>query len=240
MANFQVSLTDPATGDVDISIANDILSVVDHSNYGESVPEAGHERSDFSDFYKVIIGLPDGGEYVFSSLGDGDEAIDPPDDGDPEVDYAYTTGDGQYWIKVYVVPTYNSGASYLIATTPYVYYDGKIWRVKINSSGVTPVEGANYTEITDIDDLPSKYRLAQRIVVYQQGKRTWARRLYNANVVNNRIGENWEQLLRDPEFIDSVRLSISIASIPVLMAADMWDKVDTNINQLKQISSKYE
>jgi len=239
MANFQISLVDPNTGQPDITVANDILAIQDHSNYDESVPEAGHARADFKDFYKLIIGLPNGDEHRFSSLGDGDEIIDTPDAGDPQVDYSYPSGDGIYWVYVYSVPTYNPAASYDIATNPYIYYGGKLWRVLINSTGVTPVEGANYTEVT-LNQLSSKYRIAQRLVIYNDGKRTWARRLYNANAVNNRVGDNWEKLLADPEFRDSVRLFISITSIPVLMAADDWAGVDKNINQLKQISSKYE
>ena len=241
MANFALSLINPETSKPDITVANDIMTIVDHSNYGESVPEAGHARANFTDFYRLKIDLPTGDSFLYSTLiGDGDELIDPPSDGDPEVAYPYTTGDGQYWITIYTVPTYSAGASYLYTTTPYVYYDGKVWRILQDVSGTTPIEGDYYAEVTDWELLPDKYRLAQRVVVYNQAKRTWARRVYNANAVNERIGDNWEKLLKDPEFIDAMRLDLSIRAIPILMAASQWNKVDSNINSMKQISSKYE
>lgn len=242
MANFALSLIDPITGIADISIASGIITIVDRSNYDDGSPEAGHARSNFSSFYKLKLTLPNLTEYLYSSISDGDEVIATPSAGgagDPHVHYTYLTGDGQYWVTIYTVPTYSAGAAYLITTTPYVYYNSIIWRALQNSTGQTPAETAYWTEVTDIETLPAKYRLAQRIVVYAEMKRCYARRVYNANVVNNKIGENYEKLLKDPEFIDAVRLFIAINSIPVLMAADDFTSVDTNINFGKQISSKY-
>jgi hypothetical protein len=242
MANFATSLINPVTGVADISISNGVISIIDRSNYDDSSPEAGHSRSNFSSFYKLKITLPDLTEYLYSTLGDGEGIIAAPStgsSGDPHVDYTYSTGDGQYWVTIYTVPTYSAIAAYLYSTTPYVYYGSTIWKALQNSTGVTPTEGAYWTAITDIDLLPSKYRLAQRIVVYSEAKRCYARRIYNANVVNNKIGENWEKLLKDSEFIDAIRLFVSINSIPVLMAADRFTEVDVNINFCKQIASKY-
>jgi len=242
MASFAISLINSVTSVADISIANGIITIVDHSNYDDSSPEVGHSRSNFSSFYKLKITLPDLTDYLYSSIGDGDAVIAAPSagsTGDPHVHYTYSNGDGQYWVTIYSVPTYSSIAAYLIANTPYVYYNAKIWKALQNSTGNTPVEGAYWTEVTDIELLPTKYRLAQRIVVYSEAKRCYARRIYNANAVNNKIGANWEKLLKDPEFIDAIKLFISINSIPVLMAADRWTDVDTNINLCKQIASKY-
>jgi hypothetical protein len=179
---------------------------------------------------------------LYTTLGDGEAVIAAPSagsTGDPHVDYTYLSGDGQYWVTIYTVPTYSAIANYLLATAPYVYYNSTIWKALQNASGQTPVEGAYWTEVTDIDLLPAKYRLAQRIVVYAEAKRCYARRIYNTNAINNLIGSNWEKLLKDPEFIHAIQLFISINSIPVLMAADRWTEVDTNINLCKQIASKY-
>lgn len=241
MANFQITLVDPVTGLPDITVENGVISIVDHSNYGDAVPEAGHARANFTDYYKVKFVLPNGLSYLYSSKypTDGDVLISTPSAGDPTVDYTYTTGDGQYWIYVYSVPTYAAGASYLFSTTPYVWYADKLWQCLQNSTGSTPTENANWHEVT-LDELPAKYRIAQRTVIVSDAKRHYARRIYNANVINNRIGENWEQLLKDPEYIDACRYFVSINSVPVLMAADDWSKVDTNINFMKQLSAKYE
>lgn len=241
MANFQISLVDPITGLPDITVENGVISIVDHSNYGDAVPEAGHARANFTDYYRVKIGLPNGLSYMYSSNypTDGDILISTPSVGNPTVDYTYATGDGQYWIYVYAVPTFSAGAPYLFSTTPHVWYANKLWKCLQNSTGEVPTENAYWHEVT-MDELPAKYRLAQRSVIVSDAKRTYARRIYNANVVNNRIGENWEQLLRDPEFIAALRFFVSINSIPVLMAAEDWAKVDVNINFMKQLSSNYE
>lgn len=242
MSAFAVSLINPVTGIADISIASGIINIIDHSNYDDGSPEAGHARSNFSNYYKLKILMPNLTEYLYSSMGDGDEVIATPSAGgagDPHVHYTYNTGDGQYWVTIYTVPTYSAGAAYLIATTPYVYYNLTIWRALQNSTGQTPAETAYWTEVTDIETLPTKYRLAQRIVVYAEAKRCYARRIYNVNSVNNLIGANWEKLLKDSEFIDAIKLFVAINSIPVLMAADRWTEVDTNINLCKEIASKY-
>jgi hypothetical protein len=242
MATFQVSLIDPITGVADISVASGVITISDNSNYDDVSPEAGHVRANFSTFYKVRIIEPTLAEYLFSSIGDGDAVVATPSAGGagtPTVNYTYAAGDGQYWIYIYTIPTYSAIAAYLLSTTPYVYYNSIIWRLLQNATGQTPSEGAYWTALTDLEALPAKYRLAQRIVVYTEAKRCYARRIYNANAVNNLIGANWEKLLNDPEYIDATRLFVAINSIPVLMAADRWTEVDTTINFCKQTASKY-
>jgi hypothetical protein len=239
MANFALSLINPITTLPDITVAANVMSIVDHSNYGDGT-EAGHARVNFASFYKVKIVTPSGSVYWFSSLGDGDAAVVAPSAGNPTVEYSYSTGDGQYWVTVYALPNYSAGANYQVANTPHVWYGDKVWKCLRNTIGNAPVAGLDWEEVPSIDSLPAKYRVAQRVVVYADAKRTYARRIFNANTVNNRIGENWEKLLRDPEYIDAVRLFIAINSIPVSMAAANWTAVDTSINFTKQIASKYE
>ena len=119
MANFQISITDPTTLQVAITDSNDILTIVDHSNYDDSSAEAGHEQADFSDFRKIKIVQPNGAEYLLSSEypTDGDITLAVPAGQTLPLStsYSYTTGDGTYWIYLYSVPTYNSGVSYLFA-----------------------------------------------------------------------------------------------------------------------------
>ena len=239
MANFNISLIDPSTGSVDIAVSSGVLSVTDHSNYDTNT-EAGHARSDFSDFYKVLITLPSGNTFLYSSLGDGQESVSAPSAGDPSVDYIYPSGDGQYWVTVYTLPTYNPAAAYLFSTAPIVYYLGHIWKALTDSAAVTPVEGVNWTEVVSIDDLPDKYRLAERAVIYADCKKFYARRLYNANCINNLIGDNWEKLIRDPDFIIAVEMFISINAVPVLMTYSRWTEIDSCINLMKYLSSKGE
>jgi hypothetical protein len=238
MASFQVSLTNPITDLPDITISSGVMTITDHSNYGESVPEAGHARSNFTDFYKVLITLPTGTYVLFSSLGDGDDTATVPAAGDPQVDYTYLSGDGQYFVTIYTLPTYDPSAAYLISTTPYVYYATKVYRCLQSGTGQQPdISPTYWIEVTDIDLLPTKYRVEQRTVVYVEAKKMFARKIYNANVLNNKVGENWEKLLRDPDFVVAVEALVGINAIPILLEASRFSEIDTTINLLKQLAS---
>jgi len=236
--NFQISLTSPITDLPDITIVSGVATIVDHSNYGESVPEAGHARADFKDFYKMLITLPTGAEYLYSSIGDGDAVITTPDAGDPEVDYTYLSGDGQYFVTIYVLPTYKPEAPYYLPTIPYVYNSGIIYKCIQSGTGQTPATSPTYWEVvTDIDLLPSKYRLEQRTVIYADVKKFYARKIYNAAVLNAKVGDNWEKLFKDPDFITAVKFFVGINAIPVEMEASRFTEIDTTINHLKSLAS---
>jgi hypothetical protein len=246
MSNFQVSITSPTTELPDVTVSSGVLSIVDHSNYSTS-DEVGHLEADFANFYKMLITLPSGDEYLYSSLYpvDGDELIDTPDAGAPDADYTYPSGDGQYWLTIYALPTYSGAVSYVYSTSNpiYVYYptDGKIYKNIQSTGGVDLIADPTYwTEVTDIELLPSKYRLNQRIVIYADSKSTYARLIYRANALNNIIGENWEKILKDSDAVNAIRMFIGINAIPVLLAASRFDEIDTTINNLKSISSAYE
>jgi len=244
MANFQLSITNPVTTVIDVTDANDILTIVDHSNYDEAVPEAGHAQTDFSDFRKMKLILPNAAEYLFSSFypAEGDATLVVPSGNVLPLStaYSYTTGDGQYWIYLYALPTYNAAAAYLIATAPIVYYNDAMWKLLQNGTGQTPAEGAYWTEVTDVDDLTAKYRIAQRVVLYSDQKEVWARRVYNAVVINNSLGVTVEQLFRDPEWVDAMKMYMNISAIPVLMKVDAWAMVDVITNFGKEMKGKYE
>jgi hypothetical protein len=238
MASFQVTLVNPATDQPDITISSGVVTIQDHSNYGESVPEAGHTRADFKDFYKVLITLPTGAEYLFSSLGDGDEIASTPSLGDPEVDYTYLNGDGQYFVTIYTLPTYDPSAAYVITTTPYVYYATKVYQCIQSGTGQQPdTSTAYWTEVTDMDLLPSKYRVEQRTVIYVDAKKFFARKIYTACVVNGKVGDNWEKVIRDPDAILAIEALLDISAIPVMLEASRFTEIDTVINHLKQLAS---
>jgi hypothetical protein len=238
MSSFQVSLTSPITDLPDVTISSGVVSIIDHSNYGESVPEAGHARADFSEFYKMLITLPTGDTVLYSSIGDGDVSITTPDAGDPTVDYTYLNGDGQYFVTIYVLPTYNAASSYYLPTAPYVYSSGVIYKCLQSGSGQTPASSPTYWEVvTDIDLLPSKYRLEQRTVIYVDCKKLYARKVYNANVVNGKIGDNWEKLIKDPDWVVAMESLLGISAIPILLEASRFTEIDTSINLLKQRAS---
>jgi hypothetical protein len=238
MASFQVSLTDPITDAPDIIISSGVMTITDHSNYAESVPEAGHARSDFSDFYKVLITLPTGAAYLFSSLGDGDAIITTPSAGDPVIDYTYLLGDGQYFVTIYTLPTYSPSAPYVLSTAPYVYSAGVVYKCIQSGTGQTPASSPAYwTAVASIDSLPAKYRLEQRTVIYADAKRFYARKIYTASVVNGKVGDNFEKVIRDPDVILALEALIDINAIPVLLETSRFAEIDTVINHLKQLAS---
>jgi len=242
--NFQISITNPTTAQVDITDQNDILTIVDHSNYDEASPEVGHNQADFDALRKLRIVLPTGTSYLFSSLypTDGDVTLVVPAGQvlPLSTQYSYATGDGKYVVTLYALPTWDTGYSYLVITAPYVWYSGKAYKCLQNSSANQPDTSPTYWEVVDdLDDLTAKYRLEQNITVYSDMKEIWARLVYIANCVNHKVGCRFEDLLRDPAFVDSVRLCLMMDSIPVLMKVDAWDEIDTNINQAKVIAAKY-
>jgi len=244
MANFQITITNPITLQVDITDQNDVLTIVDHSNYDDASPEAGHNQADFADLRRMKITLPTGTEYLLSSLYplEGDITLAVPAGAvlPMSTAYAYTTGDGKYIIELVVVPTWGTGYSYLFSTAPYVYYDGVVYRCLQNSSANIPDEAPTYWEPqATVSTVSSKYKLTQNIVPISDMKEVWARLVFNVNCVNNKVGPRYEDLFRDPQFIDAVRLCLLMDSIPVLMKVDAWTEVAMNVNFAKEISAKY-
>ena len=246
MANFLLSLTDPITLLTDVTVTAGILNIHDNSNYATST-EVGHLQSNFDDFYKIKIINPAGTEYLFSAI-----TADPLADAvlaKPSVTlptgtaWTYGGGDGQYWIILYAVPTWSSGTSYLLTNTPFVYYLGVLYEC-IHDTGASvtlpAVDTTNWRVLSDEDDLPVKYRIALQTVIYEGAKSAYARRIYNANCVNNKMGNNWEKMLYDKDFVAAIQLFVSINSLPVLMAESRFSEVDLNINLTKQIASETE
>jgi len=246
MANFQVTITNPTTGLVDITDLNDVLTLVDHSNYDDAAPEAGHNQADFADLRKLKIVLPTGTTYLFSSLyptdlSDITLAVPAGAALPMSTAYAYTTGDGKYVLTLYTIPTWGTGYAYLVATAPYVYYDvdGKYYKCLQNSTANIPSSSPTYWEAVTLDTLSAKYRLVQTITITSDAEEVWARLVYIANCVNLKIGCYGEELFRDEAWLDSVKLCQITATIPVLMKVDAWDEIESNINLSKQIAAKY-
>jgi len=246
MANFSASLINPTTGLVDITDKDSVLKIVDHSNYGESTPEAGHAKSDFAHFRKIKIILPSGTSYLFSSLypADGNVILDVPASATLpiETQYSYNTGDGRYEVILYTLPTWNSSANYLVANNVYVYRNtnGKIYKLLQNSTNNIPESSPTYwAEVTNVDTLPTKYRVDQNVAVVSTMRNVWARRVYNANCVNHKVGCRYEELFNDEEFIDAVRLWLCMYASDVLLQLSDWEALEDVINFTKQIEAKY-
>lgn len=242
MATFQASMTNPVSGIFDVTSSNNILTLVDHSNYGDISPEDGHAKSDFADFRKLRITLPDKTEYLFSSIGDGDAVIPAPSETTLPIDttYPYDTGDGQYIIDLYTLPTWNPSTAYTEYDPHCVYYDGIMYKALRSSTYVTPLGSVSYWEaVSDINNLPLKYRVLKRIVVTSDMRELRDRLMYNANVVGRGIGAGWKEIIKDKEWIDALKLDMILNRIPILMDVKAWTEVDLMVAFSKEIALKH-
>jgi hypothetical protein len=249
MAAFQVSITNPSTGLVDVTDQNDVLGIVDHSNYSDGT-EPGHAQANFSQFRMIKLELPTGTTYLFSSLypTHGDVALSVPNGSTLPLStlYNYTSGDGKYVITLYALPTWSLTDPYQIAYAPYIWYNNKIYKCLQNSFNNIPSSSPTYWEdkgAFDIDTidtiLPTKYKLIQNIILSSDMKEVWARRVYNSLIANGIVGPVYENLFNDPEYIDALTLDLGIKALPVLLRLEAWDEVENIVNVSKQIRSKY-
>jgi hypothetical protein len=249
MANFLISITDPVTTEAAVTDINDILTVTDYSNYGESVPEVGHNKSDFNAYRRLKITLPTGVEYLFSSRypTEGDVTLPVPSTETLPIAtaYSYPSGDGRYILTLYALPTWGSGYAYVYSSGNPVYIwhtaTAKVYKLLQNSTNNVPGSAPTYwQETTDVETLSSKYRLVQNVTLVSDMKECMARRVYDVNCINNIAGVREELLLRDPEFMDAIKLFLGIRAIPILMRVSAWTEIETIVNNSRLIKAKYE
>ncbi len=235
MPNFQISITDPITGLPSISSNGSATTIKDYSNYTTNT-EVGHTQAFFNAFRKVKFINPDGTSHLFSTLGDGDElTISAAGSVLPLQDvYDYLQGDGVYTVNLYTLPTWGGFVPYMVATVPYVYYNGVIYKCLLNNTGFTPnTNPLKWEVITDIDLLPAKYRISQKYAVKCDMLVCFANKVKAANCVT--IGCNWALLPKDKNYSDAVQLDMIIQSIPYLVDNGNWSDVVNAINLSKQI-----
>jgi len=234
MATFAVSILDGTT--YDVTIQSGVVTIVDHSNYDTNT-ESGHAQSDFSSYKKIYVTDPDGTEYVFSTLGDGDALINPPSGEVLPISTVYTsTGDGVYTMYLEAVPTWNAAASYVFADGHYVYYNTKLYKALQNSTNKDPITQTAYWEEVDAVDLPAKYRLEYKFAIvcdletcYQQATYAAMCAIESVSCKNN--------LCCEPNFVNACKLSVLIYHVEVLAANSDWDRATTVINMGSQICS---
>jgi len=234
MANFLASILD-SSNVPSISASNNIVTLKDYSNYSTNV-EAGHAKSDFSEFRKIKFINPDGTSYLLSTLGDGDALTIPASSASlPIVDtYTYSQGDGVYSVTLYTVPTWNSAVSYALITVPYVYYQGSVYMCVANSTDIVPgTDSTKWAVVSSIDSLPTKYRVYQPFVVMCDIQLCFTKKVLACNC--SAVGCNYAKLSNDKNFMDADRLSLIMEGIPYLVNQGLWSLIADNINLAKQI-----
>ena len=179
MANFAISITNPTTGDKDISSNSTTITVVDHSNYDTNT-ELGHTQADFSYFYKVKFTNPDGTTYIFSSIGDGDSVIPTPSVSVLPISilYNYTTGDGVYNVCVMAVPNWNKGVDYVVGQC--VSFRNALYICIDNTLAGTPPTDDKFWAVISEDDLAQKYRLCTNFAVTCATNECFIRHIHDA------------------------------------------------------------
>lgn len=229
MANFGISVIG-SNSLPDIEANGSTITVIDHSNYDTNT-ESGHTQADFSSYYKIKFLNPDGTTYVFSSVGDGDASLTVPASCVLPITtvYTYTTGDGVYALYMYSVPTYNNAASYSV-DSDYVYYNGSIYKcIQVTAGGNDPTDTTYWEVITDIDDLPTKYRIYQRFAVICDIQQCFMTKVHLAYCAVEGIGCN-NELCKNEDFLTAAELQMVISQVPILVDRNDWAGVSHVIN----------
>ena len=212
-------------------------SAVDGTSVFE-IGEPGHLKSYFTDFRKILINCPDSIDYLLSSLGDGDATTVPAATASLPISdtYSYTTGDGLYTITLYTLPTWDAAVAYLSIRNVYVYYSGSVYHLLTDDTATTPGTDATVWElISDIDDLPSRYRQQVRYAVlcditscYRNGVIS-ADQKVKCTVCNNEV---W---MRNSNVQRVMKLWMVLQAVPVLMYQGLYDEVIDTINMGRKL-----
>ena len=211
----------------DWTVATDTTSVY-------NISEAGHLQSYFTDYRQIEITKPDNSVVT---LTPSTIAL-PYNSTLPITDSAdiTTTGDGVYTVVLTSVPTWSATVAYKFITTPYVYYNGSIYKNLQDSLNNIPSTSATYwTVVTDITTLPLKYRYTGYIAVYCGIMSCYLSKMFIAESKNECSGCNSEQFMRDSYIQAAIKLWLAVTSIPILASVPDWDKVRDTINYAKNI-----
>lgn len=232
MADFQVSLLD-TNNSVALSADSGTLTIGDYSNYFTST-ESGHTDAEFSDYKKITVTDPDEVDYVFSTLGDGDELISPPSSfvSSPiNNTYSYTD-DGQYTVKIEAVPTW--GSSFTYQQYDCVYYIDTLYQCQQSSTNNNPAASADYWTAIVSDELSDKYRIIEWSIILDEGRECWVDKIYEANLELN-AKCNDSDLCKNRNFRKAMRLDNLIQGISVYDNLRDWDKTEELYSKFQDI-----
>jgi hypothetical protein len=234
MANFAVSILDGTT--YDVTIQNGVVTITDHSNYDDNT-ESGHYQVNFEDYKKIYVTDPNGNEYVFSSLGDGDALINAPQGQTLPISTLYTsTGDGVYTLILETIPTWAGiGGIYSLTDEHHVYYNGKIYRsLQDGNFNKNPETQTTYWEEVEAEDLPVKYRLEYKFAVACDLINCFQQLTYSAICAIESLSCQ-SNLCSNTYFVNARKLNTILEHISVLAANNDWDRVTSVINLGSQI-----
>jgi len=133
--------------------------------------------------------------------------------------------------------TYDIDLKFYYATFPYVYYSTKVYKALQDSTNQNPATATAYwEEVTDIEDLPTKYRLYVRFSVIPDIQLAFANRVKDAFCTDLLYGCNWEKLVKNANYQKAAKLDLGINYMQKLMNVDAWSEVTDIINRMKTLS----
>lgn len=233
--DFQISILN-TLNEESVLVTEDSIVVNDRTDY-VGTDESGHTKLDFTDFRKIILTSNTGYSYTLSSLGDGDAAIDPPDEAvsnpDDDVFIPYVE-DGIYTLALMAVPTWNGTDTYV--QDHCVYHGGVLYQALQGTTNDEPgVEGSEgFWEEIDEDDLPSKYRHEYSFPAIYDLQIRHADFIKEA--CSDNIGNVGVNFLENSSWEKSARLDNIISAISVYAAEEEWNTCDHLIAASKLIT----
>lgn len=233
MATFQASIYN--SGILAVSVSGTNLTVTDYSNYDTNTQFA---QTEFTDYRKIKILQPDGTEYLFSSISDGDVSCIVPNGATlPITDqYAYTSGDGVYEFTLYALPTWSASVSYLLSTGDHVYRSGKMYKALQNSTNKDPLTQPTYwEEVTDEDNLGGNYISTGRTAIVCDLQKCYITLTHSAAAAQNCYSCNNTKLCNIKEWKNAVQLLMYLEAIQGEVDRQAWNNVTNLINAGRQI-----
>ena len=242
MPNFQASLYNTGNAAIDVSLDTEcsVLTIVDNSNYATS-DEEGHLLANFDTFRQLEIKRPNGVTFNYDAEGNLDGAWNAPSGGTTTVTHTMVDDetDGVYYVNLYVVPTYDNGATYThtTASPKAVYYQGKLYRTITTTVGNLPTDTTYWEEI-EREDLSAKYLYTAIFALTCRNlKRCYERLVHEANcVIKDDLCDD-ELLCRNKSFLDAAKLRINLDGIAFAAKNQQWEEVTSITNAANKICS---
>lgn len=241
---YQTSMHDVAT-DVDLLDVNATcsgLAFTDNSNWDEN-NEEGHALADFSNYRRVVLTRPLGGQYIYSFIAgdDVDEIIAPASSGNQQFTYSFidTDVDGRYQVRICEYPTWGITYNYSASRLTVVYYDGVLYRCITSNVGSQPDTNPTDWEVyepTEEQEAITRYCYTANVAILcisldecMETKNHEAVCLIQSNFCND------DYLCKNKAFMDYIKLRIYRDGIEYAMYRRAWSEVDADFNSTRQI-----
>lgn len=232
MADFQASIVDINSVLQVVLDTDDLMTINDTSNY-LTTAESGALVTDFYYFRKIIVTDPNGIEYIFSSLGDGDQLIGAGDSGITQFSYTLSNAvDGVYTITLITVPSWNAASIY--SNTSYVVdsITGLFYKSILNTNtNQDPATATNYwTEVTE-DEVSSRFN------TYGKVARTKDLEICKLEATEEMAchTDNCKNICDSDAYNKAAKMFMLLSAISSKALLGEWNEVEELISTAKQI-----